>query len=150
MFGCVVDFQGRILVTVPNAFSDSLFINSVCAHTVFERSADKEWHNPSRTSSDGWGDQLAQTCLVVGNSKTTRTLHQQLKIIYCSMFRLHTVAQEREGKSVRVYEQTQRDMPPPARQNSLNANWPTAYFLSKFANFYIFKFRISVRVLSSC
>ena len=68
---------------------------------------------------------------VFGNSKTRRTLRQQLTIIYCSMFRLYTVAlslslyiyiyieRERERKFVRVYEQTQRDTPtPPARQNA--------------------------------
>ena len=43
-------FQGRILVTVPNAFLDSWFMNPVCTHAEFERSTDKEWHNPSRTS----------------------------------------------------------------------------------------------------
>ena len=54
---------------------------------------------------------------------------------YCSMFRLHTVARyiyiyiererERKRESVRVYEQTQRDSPPTAQPNSLNANfWP--------------------------
>ena len=40
-------------------FSDSLFINPVRAHTVLERSTDKEWHNPSGSSSDGRGDLLA-------------------------------------------------------------------------------------------
>ena len=40
--GCVRDFQCRILVTVRNAFSDSLFINLFCAHAVFEGSTEKE------------------------------------------------------------------------------------------------------------
>ena len=75
---------------------------------MFERSADKEWYNPSRTSSDSRGDPLEKSCLGVGNSKTRKTLRQQPTIIYCSMFRLHTVARE----SVRVYEQIQRDMCP--------------------------------------
>ena len=43
------------------------------------------------------------------------------------MFGLHTVARERdkerEKESVRVSEQTQRDMLIPARRNSLNANF---------------------------
>ena len=40
--GWVADFQGRILVTVPNGFSESSFIIPVCAHAAFERSSDKE------------------------------------------------------------------------------------------------------------
>ena len=42
MSGCIANFQGRILEAVPNAFLDSLFINPVHAHAVFERSTDKE------------------------------------------------------------------------------------------------------------
>ena len=110
-------------------FSDSSFINPFCAYAVFERSTDKEWCNPSGTSSDGWGDSLEQSCLGVANSKARRTLYQQLTIICCSMFRLHTVVRER------VYEQTQRDTPlPVTQQKSLNANfwqltdWLTDYF----------------------
>ena len=75
-----------ILVTAPNAFPDSLFINLLCAHVVFERSTDREWHNPSGTSSDGRDDSLEQNCLGVGNSKTGRTLRQQLTIIYWNVF----------------------------------------------------------------
>ena len=108
-FGSVVNFQGRILVTVPNAFSDSLFINFFGAHAVFERSTDKELHNPSGIYSVGWGDPLKQSCLGAYNSKTGRTVRQQITIIYCSMFRLHTVARERENLC--VYEPTQRDTP---------------------------------------
>ena len=37
---CVADFQSQLLITVPNAFSDSSFINLVCTHTVFERATD--------------------------------------------------------------------------------------------------------------
>ena len=99
--GCVTDFEGRILVTVTNAFSNSSFISTVCAHTVFERSIDKQRHNPSGTSSDGWGVPLEQNNLAVGNSKTRRILHQQLTIIYCSMFRLQTVGRERERERER-------------------------------------------------
>ena len=121
---------------------------------MFERSTDKEWHNPSGTSSDSRGDLLEQSCLGVGNSKTRRTLRQQLTII--SMFRLHTV--ERVRESVRVYEQTQKETItlPNIRQNSRNTNfwqltdWLTDHFFSKFANFYIFKFRILMGVMSSC
>ena len=97
------------------AYLDSLFINPVCAHTVFERSTDKEWYNPSG-NSDGWGDPLEQICLGVGNTKT-RTLRQQLTIIYCSMYRLHTIAWKRE--SVRLFEQTQRDAPSPQPDKTL-------------------------------
>ena len=94
--GCVTDFQGRILVTVPNSFSDSSFINHACAHAVFEKFTDNEWHNPFGTSSDGWSDPLEQNCLGVGNSKTRRTLRQQIIIIYYSMFRPHTIAWKRK------------------------------------------------------
>ena len=99
--GCVVDFQGRILVTVLNAFSGSSFINPVCAHAVFERSTEKEWHNPSGTSSDGWSDPSEQSCLGVDNSRPRRILRQQLTIIYWSMFRLHAVAQHRQRQRQR-------------------------------------------------
>ena len=85
---------------VPKAFSDSLFINLFCADAVFKRSTDREQHNPSRTSSDSQGDLWEQSCLGVGNSKSRRTLHQQLTIIYCLMFRLHTVAQVREREKI--------------------------------------------------
>ena len=44
-------------------------------------------------------------------TQKTRTLHQQLTIIYCSMFRLHTVARKRGKESVRVHEQTQETRP---------------------------------------
>ena len=62
--GCVVDIQGRIMVTVLNAFSDSSFINPACAYAVFEIST----HNPSRTS-DCRGDPLEQIALVVATPK---------------------------------------------------------------------------------
>ena len=83
----------------PNK-QDSLFINLLCAYAVFERSTEREWHNPSGTSSDSQGDPLEQSCLGVSNSKT-RSLRQQLTIIYGSMFTQHTWERE---KSVRVYE----------------------------------------------
>ena len=103
---CVSSSGGRRWqISAPNAFPDSLFINLLCTHAVFERSTDREWHNPYGTS-DGRGDPWEQICLGTGNSKT-RTLHQQLTIIYCFMLRLHKG--ERESKPVRVYEQTQRD-----------------------------------------
>ena len=60
-----------------------------------------EWHNPSGTSIDGRGDPLEQRYPDVGDSKTTTTFRQQLTIIYSSMFRLHTVAQERERERER-------------------------------------------------
>ena len=47
------------------------------------------------------GDLLEQSCLGVGNTKTRRTLRQQLTVIYCSMFRLCKVARERERKRER-------------------------------------------------
>ena len=38
----VIPIIGLILVTAPNAFPDGLFINSLCAHVVFQRSTDRE------------------------------------------------------------------------------------------------------------
>ena len=38
----VIMMIGLILVTVPNAFSDSLLINPLCAHAGFERFTDRE------------------------------------------------------------------------------------------------------------
>ena len=87
---------------------------------MFERSTDKEWHNPTRTFSNGRDNPLEKICRGVGNTKTRRTLCQQLTIIYSSMFRQLTVAgdrerdRDRERESVRVYKQTQRDTHLPA------------------------------------
>ena len=109
---------------------------------------DRKWHNPSRTSSDGQGYLLERSCLSVGKSKTRRTLHQQLTIIYCSMFRLHTVAQERKKICKGLWTDTKRHHPSPTelfKCKLLTAptdNWLTTF--SKFANSYISKFRISV------
>ena len=89
----VIIMIGIILITAPNAvlelswyfyldltaqntIPDCLFINPLWAHTVFERSTDREWHNPSGTSSDSRGDPLEQCCLGVGNARTRRTLRQ--------------------------------------------------------------------------
>ena len=143
---------------VPNVFPLSLFINPFYVHTVFERSTDKEWYNPFGTFCNG--DPFEQNCLGVGNSKTRRTLRKQLTIIYSSMFKLHTVAQERERerererewvrerererKYVGVYEQTQKEKILPVRLNSLKGNfWQLPDLLrtfSKFAIFYLSKF----------
>ena len=56
--------------------------NPLCAHAVFERSTDREWHNLVGTSSNGRADSFEQNCLAVVNPITRRTLHQQLTIIY--------------------------------------------------------------------
>ena len=123
-------------------FSDSSLISPVCAHTVFERSIDKEWYNPSRTSPNSQGDPLEQSCLGVGNSKT-RSLRQQLTTIYCSIFRLQTVAQERERERERerickgLWTETKRHAPPPFRQNSLNAN--LSLTIDRQANWLLFQ-----------
>ena len=63
-----------LLGLVPNVFPDSLFINLLCVHAMFKRFVDKEWHNPSGTSSDSRSNPLEQSCLGIGNSKT-RTLY---------------------------------------------------------------------------
>ena len=99
------------------------------------------------------------------NKKTRRTFRQQLTIVYCSMFRLHTVDRQRQRQrkkketdrqtdreSIRVNEQTQKDIPIPTelseRKLLTSDRLTTADKLitfSKLAHFYIFKFRISVR-----
>ena len=123
-------FNHFLLWSYSITSSDCSCINPVSALAVFKRSTKKKWHNPSGTYSEGWsfGTKFP------GNSKTRRTLRQQLTIIYCSMFRLHTVAQERERErerereSVRVFERTQRDTPSPTELSEwklLAHNWPT-------------------------
>ena len=77
----VIIMIGLILVMAPNVVPGSLFINLLCAHVVFERSTDKERHNPPGTS-DGRADSLEQNRLGVGNSKIRRALPQQLTMIY--------------------------------------------------------------------
>ena len=93
----VVDFQGRILIMVPNitlwfglesiitlsldpgpiVFPNSLFINLLCAHAVFEKcTVHDTLHPPPGLLT------VEQSCLGVGNSKTRRTLRQQLTILY--------------------------------------------------------------------
>ena len=62
----VIIIFSLILITTPSVIPGNLFINPLCAHAVFEKSTDREWHNPSGTSSDGRGE---QSCLDVGNSK---------------------------------------------------------------------------------
>ena len=79
---CKSNVIGLILVTLLNALTDCLFINPLCAHIVFERSTDREWPNSFGTSSDGWVDSLEHSRQCPGNSKTIRTLRQQLTIIY--------------------------------------------------------------------
>ena len=74
---------GLNLVTNPNGNLGSLFINPLCAHAVFERSTDVEWHNPPGNYSDGRGDPLEQSSLDFSNLMTRRSFCQQLTIIYC-------------------------------------------------------------------
>ena len=45
---------------------------------------------------------------VLATQKTKRTLRKQLTIIYCSMFRLHTVARERERERERGRERKKK------------------------------------------
>ena len=122
-------------------FLNSLFINSVCAHTVFERSTYKEWHNPSGNSSDGWGDSLEQSCLGVVNSKNQNspsTINNHL------LFNVQTVySSTRERESVKVYEQTQRDAPrlSPTELSEcelLTGNWLANWLLFQNLLFFIY------------
>ena len=130
-------FKSRILVTVPNAFSDSSFINPVCAHAVFEWSTDNEWRNPSGTSSDFFW-RLEQSYLGVGQSKKEKPLLTINNHLWFNVQTVYSRTREREWererkreryiyrerKSVRLYEQTQGNTCSlPARQNSLNANF---------------------------
>ena len=100
--GCVTDFRVESCKRCQMHFR-IVRLSILFVPTPFFK--DSQTRNLPGTSSDGWGDPLEQTCLGVGNSKTRRTLRQQLTIIYCLMFR----ERERERKSVRVYEQTQRE-----------------------------------------
>ena len=75
----VIIMFDRNLITASNAFPDCVFINSLCAHPLFEISTNRKWHNRSRPSNVR-DDSLEQSCLSVGNSR--RTLCQQLTIIY--------------------------------------------------------------------
>ena len=83
-----VVYFGFILVTVPNAFPDSLFINPFCIHALFERSTLRGWQNSSGTSYDGRVDKVAR-CWQLKKKKKRKIQRQQLTVIYCSMFRLH-------------------------------------------------------------
>ena len=85
----------------------------------------KFWHNPSGTSSDCQGDSLEQSYLGVGNPKTIRTPHQQFIFIYCLMFRLHTVVQEREKICKGLWRDTKRHALPPPDWNrgTQTSNW---------------------------
>ena len=117
------------------------------AYAVLDRSTDREWHDPSGTS-DGRGDPLEQICQGVGNSKT-RTLLQQL-IIYCSIFRLHWVAREKEKICKGLWTDTKRQIPThptelSKRQIQTTDRLTQLLTFSKFANFQMSKYRISVR-----
>ena len=49
--------------------TNSLFISPLCAHIVFERSIDGEWHDPSISNLYGWDGLLEK---VAGVSTTQR------------------------------------------------------------------------------
>ena len=77
----VIDTKyGNMLVTVQNVtlvpwlpypFPDSLFINSLSSHVVFERFTDSEWQS-IRNWHSRWF--VEASCLSAGNSKTRKTL----------------------------------------------------------------------------
>ena len=58
-WGTKCDIIVALVPWLPHAFPRSLFISSLCAHVVFERFTDGEWHNLSRTSG-GWGGSLEE------------------------------------------------------------------------------------------
>ena len=97
---CVLFYRSGLYYSIT--FSDNSFINPVCAYSVFERSTGKEWHNPSRNSSDARGDSFEQSRIGLGNLKT-RTLRQQLTIIYSSRFR-SAYSSKRERERERDWE----------------------------------------------
>ena len=67
---------------LPHAFPDTLLINPLCAHIVFKRSLDKEWHNPSETSSDGRDSALEEVAwvLVTQRQEVLSVKNEQLLI----------------------------------------------------------------------
>ena len=54
---------------LSHAFPDSLFINALCAHIMFERSTEGEFHNPTGTSSDGRTGSLEQVAWVLATQR---------------------------------------------------------------------------------
>ena len=64
-----------LVLWLPHAFLDSLLITLLYAHAVFERPRDREWHNPSETSSDGRGGSLEQIAWVPATQR-----HEKLSI----------------------------------------------------------------------
>ena len=137
----VIIMIGLILIMVPNVFPDSLFINFVCTHAVFERSTDKEWNNPSGISSNGQGTKLPG-CWQLKNSPSA--------IFYSSMFRLHTHVKER--KSIRASKQRHKEISPLhltklSECQLLTIPTDKLATFSKFVNSYLSKFRISVGFL---
>ena len=112
---------------MPNACSDSLFINPVGAHVIFERSTDKKmtqsiWNffEVIRWNKVAW---------VLATQKT-RILHQQLTIIYCSMFWQH----ERE-KICKCLWTDKKDTPPPSLADHSECKLLTTDQLAKWLLF---------------
>ena len=149
------------IFVVPNVM---IIINPHCAHVVFERSTDREWHISSGTSSNGQGDLLEQSCQGVDNSKTRGTLHQQLSFIgtywcnsKCPMYLLKIVAllprytvwcsdcireRKRENLQGSMNRDTKRYPPGPNWTLCMLTSNKQMTIFSKFADFYISKFRI--------
>ena len=55
----IVDFIAALVSWLPQVFLISCFIDSLCAHVVFERSTEGGWRNLSGIS-DGWDCSLEQ------------------------------------------------------------------------------------------
>ena len=77
--------------TPLHAFPVSCFINSFCAHIVFERPTKGGWHNLSGTTSDSQEDRLEEVAKVLATQRQENSLltinnyslkHNGLTIIY--------------------------------------------------------------------
>ena len=87
-------------------FSNSSFISPVFVHALFERSTDKEAHNPSANSSDGRGDPLGTKlpgCWQLKNKKNSPSTINKSSIVRCSDY-IQWHEREREKEWVRERE----------------------------------------------
>ena len=95
--------------------SNNVFINFVCAHAVSERSTDREWHNLSGTSSDDQREREREWEKICKGRRTDTKRHPK--------------------PDQTLWTQTSDNGPTDSCELTT---------FSKFANLYIFKFRISI------
>ena len=70
-FAYEVNDRIGLVLWLANAFPESWFTNSLCAHLVSDRSTDVGWHNLSGTF-DGLKRFIGASFLGVGNTKTRK------------------------------------------------------------------------------